>query len=719
MSTPDVSIILISYNDAARLPRAIAAAQAQTLHNIEIIVVDDASTDKTPQVLQAIDDPRVRAIRLETNSGGCSAPRNAGIAAARGTWVMFADSDDELEMHAAKNLLIAVEQSDADLGCGVAERIDVRTGKTKRWRADAHEPGVITDLGERPELLFDTICVNKIYRRSWLIDQHLTFVDDLLYEDQLFTLQCFLRANRIAIIDPTVYRWYVEKLSDSITQRRDEQRNVRSRITINQLIDEELQERPDLRSQKDYKFLAHDLYLYLSTIQLLDDAAARELMAPLAEYTKGLDLTPAERLRPGLRVAIYHLVLDDLDGVRRAMRLVKWAAVLDSPVVTRDGRDFWGSEYVFDGPSVGGYPADWWLDITALHPSIAPIPQQRPCHLVEAFDGNISGSTIDAYGNADRLQSVSLAWVGRAERILATSPLAWQIRDGRVHWSGQVKHPGLRGVSGYLALVWSYPETTNCTALRATALPAFQIDGLTITQGEFGTVRWRDGRAPWSTSDRILRRCARLASVVPSARCVIFGADAPVTLGAAASISALLAERAPDITQWWVEHPTAPPAPPTARAIRAGSPEHVYWATRARFDIEENGGAPRRWSRGQRVDANTGAPFVRGAFDPIGVQTAQTDAQAVRAALDITGPAHSAVAGSNDDWLRAAEAIDGAEQVLLRAEDDSVVQVPAVLRAWVRDVRTIPVAQIRAICAGHGADVRSDGVDELIAVISA
>lgn len=719
MSEPDVSIILISYNDAHRLPRAIAAAQAQTLHNIEIIVVDDASTDDTSDILGAIDDPRVRSLRLDVNSGGCSAPRNAGLAIARGTWVMFADSDDELEMHAAKNLLIAVEQADADLGCGVAERVDVHTGKTKRWRTEAHVPGVITDIDQRPELLFDTICVNKIYRRSWLLNEHLTFVDDLLYEDQLFTLQCYLRAQCIAIIDQTVYYWYVEKLSDSITQRRDEQHNVQSRIAINRLIDEELTARPDLRAEKNYKFLAHDLYLYLSTIQLLDDAAARDLMRPLAEYTASLDLAPAERLRPGLRVAVYHLLLDDLDGIRRAMRLVKWSAVIDMSVVSRDGRDFWGCEHLDEGPSVGGFVPEWWLDITALHPSIAPIPQQRPCHVVETLGNDIAGSTVDAYANADRLQSVSLAWVGRAERILATAPLTWQVRDGRVRWHGPLRHPGLRGASGYLALLLHYPTTTNCTALRATAITAFPIGALTITAGEFGTLRWRDDREPWSTPHRILRRVARFAGRLPSSRSVVFGADAPIGLGAAAAISALLAEHAPQVAQWWIEHPSAPPAPPTARAIRSGSPEHVYRAARARFAIEDDLRNPRRWSRGRRIDAATGAPIVHGAFDPIGVQAERTDPHVVRSVLDIAGPVRCAVVDPTDDWVHVAQGIDGAEQYLVRAIDDTVLPIPAVLRAWVRDVRTFPVAQIRAVCANNCDDVSMTGVDELLAVIRA
>ncbi|MSO27744.1 MAG: glycosyltransferase, partial [Candidatus Nanopelagicales bacterium] len=70
---PDVSVILISYNDALRLPGALSSLQNQTHRNIEIIVVDDASTDNTAELAAAAAraDDRVRYVRLETNSGGC------------------------------------------------------------------------------------------------------------------------------------------------------------------------------------------------------------------------------------------------------------------------------------------------------------------------------------------------------------------------------------------------------------------------------------------------------------------------------------------------------------------------------------------------------------------------------------------------------------------------------------------------------------------------
>ena len=134
MTGPDVTVVLISYNDVERLPRAIRSLQRQTLRSLEIVVVDDASTDGTAEVVRTLAeaDPRIRYERLEHNSGGCSAPRNRGIDVARAPWVMFCDSDDEYERHACKNLLEAAERLGADLVCGTAERVDVNTGKVRR-----------------------------------------------------------------------------------------------------------------------------------------------------------------------------------------------------------------------------------------------------------------------------------------------------------------------------------------------------------------------------------------------------------------------------------------------------------------------------------------------------------------------------------------------------------------------------------------------------------
>lgn len=88
-----VSVVLPTYNRAPTLSRAVRSVLAQTFTDLELIVVDDGSTDATSSVLAQFDDPRLRVLRQP--NAGAAAARNAGIALAQGEWLAFQDSDDE------------------------------------------------------------------------------------------------------------------------------------------------------------------------------------------------------------------------------------------------------------------------------------------------------------------------------------------------------------------------------------------------------------------------------------------------------------------------------------------------------------------------------------------------------------------------------------------------------------------------------------------------
>ena len=90
---PDVSFVIAAYNAEPTLSRAIDSALAQRGVSVEVVVVDDCSTDGTLVLARAYTDPRVRVIALERNSGPGGA-RNAGLDAAQGRWVAVLDSDD-------------------------------------------------------------------------------------------------------------------------------------------------------------------------------------------------------------------------------------------------------------------------------------------------------------------------------------------------------------------------------------------------------------------------------------------------------------------------------------------------------------------------------------------------------------------------------------------------------------------------------------------------
>jgi glycosyltransferase involved in cell wall biosynthesis len=93
-AVPAVSVVIPTYNRLKSLPRALESVLRQTFDDIEVIVVDDCSTDGTWDYLRSVHDPRLRIIRHEINRGG-GAARNTGIQAARSALVAFQDSDDE------------------------------------------------------------------------------------------------------------------------------------------------------------------------------------------------------------------------------------------------------------------------------------------------------------------------------------------------------------------------------------------------------------------------------------------------------------------------------------------------------------------------------------------------------------------------------------------------------------------------------------------------
>jgi len=95
-SSPKVSIVIPSFNRAALIGKALDTALSQTMKSVEVIIVDDCSTDSTQDIVHHYMeiDPRVRYIRLDTNSDLPAVPRNVGISAATGQYIAFLDDDD-------------------------------------------------------------------------------------------------------------------------------------------------------------------------------------------------------------------------------------------------------------------------------------------------------------------------------------------------------------------------------------------------------------------------------------------------------------------------------------------------------------------------------------------------------------------------------------------------------------------------------------------------
>ncbi|MEU2716739.1 glycosyltransferase family 2 protein [Streptomyces sp. NPDC007205] len=278
-TTPDVTVTVIVYNDAARLPRAVASLRAQTHANIEIIISDDHSTDDTPTVARQLEaqDSRVRYLRLPENSGGCSAPRNRAIEIARAPYLMFLDSDDELPPRAVELLLAAHRERELDFAMGACQRLRVDTGRRTTWMPHLFaERRTLENIESDTELLFWPLSTNRMYTRDFLNRNNLRFPEGVHYEDQLFSIQAFCLAKAFTIIPDPVYVWHIEPFaaaeSATISNQRHKISNVQDRIRVHRMIDDFLEKsgHAGLREAKDFKFLKHDFRLYAGDLPYRD-----------------------------------------------------------------------------------------------------------------------------------------------------------------------------------------------------------------------------------------------------------------------------------------------------------------------------------------------------------------------------------------------------------------------------------------------------------------
>lgn len=525
---PLVSVVLIGFNDVGRIGRALESIRRQTLRSIEIIVVDDASTDGTAEFVEsvAVNDSRIRLLTRADNSGGCSAPRNDGLRMARAPWVMFCDSDDEYDLHACATLLRAAEDWNADVVCGTAIRHDVARDRDKRWRPELHAADrLISSLEQEPELLYDTISVNKIYRRSFLQEHNIQFPDGLLFEDQVFTLQCFLSAERIGVIQAAVYIWNVDRKAEdaSITQGRMQMRNVLDRVEINRRMDILLRDSSDeLRLAKSVKFLRHEGYLYLSAIgENPHPEAAKEAADEFRDYVRNVDPRAFDFIRPALRVAFYGLLTSDLDLLRRAMRWERWASVVDTVVVREEsgdhGRELWATG---SGEPVLNRSAREWLDISHLNLLDMPFSARRYFH--ELREISVSRSrvsvvvdTVDFASDLDGDVEAHLVWCDRLGTVIASLPLQRDASGAAdsIRWRGSgqltahIHRPLMKPDKGSLGVRLRRGTSVNTTALRA---PRVHVDdvfvpipsvayadrpaGAQLLPGERASVSWRPAR---------------------------------------------------------------------------------------------------------------------------------------------------------------------------------------------------------------------------------
>lgn len=225
MEKPAISIIVPTYNVVSYLGKCVDSICQQTYTDIEIIIVDDGSTDGCSELADnlAKKDERIRVIHKK--NGGLSSARNAGLDNARGDYLMFIDSDDYIEEKMCELLVTkAVSNKSEIVECGHRKVYIDRVVEERPTNHEVVLGGRVASKAyiERSLPIQSSVCV-ALYHKS--IFENLRFKEGRLHEDGWFKWQALYTAHKVTLVPDCLYN-YVQAREGSIMTVRLREKNV-------------------------------------------------------------------------------------------------------------------------------------------------------------------------------------------------------------------------------------------------------------------------------------------------------------------------------------------------------------------------------------------------------------------------------------------------------------------------------------------------------------
>lgn len=448
--TPRVSVVVPMFNVATYLDDCLESLAQQSFGDLEVVMVDDGSTDDSAERAQrwAERDPRFRLVQKP--NGGLGSARNAGVRDATGDYLAFVDSDDVVPRDGIETLVAALDKSGSDFASGNVRRLTSYGISQTLFLSDVFRGTRLrTHITEYPALLADRIACNKLFRRTFWDEHDLRFPEGVLYEDMPVTLPAHFLARSVDVVDRTVYLWRIREGGElSITQQRTDLRALRDRHAAVDSVSRFLATHgfDEPKRQYDTSVLRDDLRYFLDVLAGADDEFRACFFDLADDFIERADKAVAEPL-PAIQRLKWHLV-------RRRM-LPQLLEVLEfqeteldrCPPVVRRGS--WYGDYPFLDDAEVGVPAETYrldaeLAALAVLDSLrwdgnalvvagaayiaqlgaaAPDAQQVSLH-VEGPDGRIASVAATAVHRPDLTADndaalASLDWAGFEARVPA------------------------------------------------------------------------------------------------------------------------------------------------------------------------------------------------------------------------------------------------------------------------------------------------------------
>lgn len=213
-----VSIIVPVYNCEKFLKRCMDSLVNQTLKNIEIICINDGSTDSSLKILQEYKDKDDRIVLINKDNEGQSKARNIGIELAKGEYIGFVDADDWVDINFFENLYNCANWYNADISVAGIIR---RNFLYKKYYLKFDKLSLTDDINEKFELCGvpkKSYVWNKIYKTEKLQNSGIRFEEGILYEDVIFTPEVLYTLKTLVTV-PEIYYYYWRRAGSTVSQR--------------------------------------------------------------------------------------------------------------------------------------------------------------------------------------------------------------------------------------------------------------------------------------------------------------------------------------------------------------------------------------------------------------------------------------------------------------------------------------------------------------------
>lgn len=204
---PMISVIVPAYNAQATIEKTISDVLNQTYQNYELIIVDDGSSDKTPDICEEMKSKDSRIHVIHQPNGGPSNARNNGVKEAQGSYISFIDSDDRIDPNLLEYLIRAIKETKADIACGridrVREEYNLIYSKEEYRKEVFDQREALSEMATGKKLTVGPCC--RLVRKE--LQSAYPFIEGAYYEDLSNTYKLYLMSSKTVFVDIPLYHY--------------------------------------------------------------------------------------------------------------------------------------------------------------------------------------------------------------------------------------------------------------------------------------------------------------------------------------------------------------------------------------------------------------------------------------------------------------------------------------------------------------------------------